>query len=72
MKFKEITLDVIGMGCQNCVETITNALNNTDGVQKVNVSLDDEEAEIEYNAKKLDVDELINVIQASGYDAKRH
>ena len=71
MKFKEITLDVIGMGCQNCVQTIEKALNKTDGVQSVKVSLDDEEAAIEYNAKKIDVDEMINVIQASGYDAKR-
>ena len=69
--FKEITLDVMGMGCQNCVQTIEKALNNKDGVQTVKVSLDDEKAEIEYNAKEIDVDEMINIIQASGYDAKR-
>ncbi len=69
--FKEITLDVMGMGCQNCVQTIENALKQTDGVKTIKVNLDNEEAEVEYNAKKLDVDELINVIQASGYDAKR-
>lgn len=69
--FKTIKLDVMGMGCQNCVNTIENALNSNEDVKRVEVSLDNEEAEIEYNAKKLDVDELINIIQASGYDAKR-
>ena len=69
--FEEITLDVMGMGCKNCVKTLEDALNKTDGVKSVSISLSNEEAEIEYNAKKLDVDELINVFQASGYDAKR-
>ena len=69
--FKTIKLDVMGMGCQNCVKNIEDALNNSDGVKSVNVSLRDEEAVIEYNAKKLDVDELINIIQGIGYDAKR-
>lgn len=61
----------MGMDSQSCVNTIEDALNNSDGVKSVNVSLRDEEAVIEYNAKKLDVDELINIIQDIGYDANR-
>ncbi len=69
--FETIKLDVMGMESQSCVNNIEDALDNSEGVKSVNVSLRDEEVVIEYNAKKLDVDELINIIQGRGYDAKR-
>ena len=36
---KNVTIKIKGMGCQNCVNAVTEELTALDGVSKVNVSL---------------------------------
>lgn len=67
---KEIKLNVIGMGCQSCVKTIKDALNARSGVKQTKVSLEKEEAEIVYDSKIVEVNQLIETIKNSGYDAE--
>ena len=40
----EIVLKIEGMHCNNCCQRIANVLNKIDGVEEVNVSLEDKEA----------------------------
>ena len=39
---KNITIKIKGMGCQNCVNAVTESLTELEGVSKVNVSLEKE------------------------------
>lgn len=66
-----ITLNVEGMTCGGCVKSVTRILENTDGVTKAEVSLENKNAVIEFNAAKTNVDVLIEAIEDGGFDASR-
>lgn len=68
---KTITLNVEGMTCGGCVESITRILENTDGVAKATVSLENKNAVIEFDAAKTGPDALIDAIEEGGFDASR-
>lgn len=62
-----VTLKVFGMTCNGCVSGVKNALNDTKGVQKVDVSLDQEQAVIEFDDEQVDVATLVGVIEDAGF-----
>ncbi|WP_416188892.1 heavy-metal-associated domain-containing protein [Neisseria sp. CCUG17229] len=66
-----ITLNVEGMTCGGCVKSVTRILENTDGVAKAEVSLENKNAVIEFDATKTNVDALIEAIEDGGFDASR-
>lgn len=66
-----ITLNVEGMTCGGCVKSVTRILENTDGVTKAEVSLENKNAVIEFDAAKTNVDVLIEAIEDGGFDASR-
>ena len=49
---KNVTIKINGMGCQNCVKAVTEELSSLDGISKVNVSLENASAEVEYDESK--------------------
>ena len=66
---KNITIKINGMGCQNCVNTITEELNALDGIIKVNVSLENAYAKIDYDESKVNTDKMIETIKELEYEA---
>lgn len=66
-----ITLNVEGMTCGGCVKSVTRILENTDGVTKAEVSLENKNAVIEFDAAKTNVDVLIEAIEDGGFNASR-
>ncbi|PJO78613.1 copper ion binding protein [Neisseria brasiliensis] len=66
-----ITLNVEGMTCGGCVKSVTRILENTDGVTKAEVSLENKNAVIEFDAAKTNADALIEAIEDGGFDASR-
>ncbi|ATD65068.1 heavy-metal-associated domain-containing protein [Neisseria weixii] len=66
---ESITLNVEGMTCGGCVKSVTRILENTDGVAKAEVSLENKSAVIEFDATKTNVDALIEAIEDGGFDA---
>lgn len=66
---KNITIKIKGMGCQNCVNAVTESLTELDGVSKVNVSLEKESAEVEFDESKINVDKMIEAIKELEYEA---
>ncbi|MCL2756614.1 MAG: heavy-metal-associated domain-containing protein [Coriobacteriia bacterium] len=56
-----------GMSCQHCVRHVTEALMDLDGVQSVEVSLEDKHAIIEHD-DALSLDEFEAAIADAGYD----
>ncbi|WAH37629.1 heavy-metal-associated domain-containing protein [Alicyclobacillus dauci] len=57
-----------GMSCSGCVNAVTNALESVDGVQKVDVSLDKNEAQVIYDEHVVTLDALRSAVEDAGYD----
>ena len=57
------------MTCQSCVKTITEVMSKKDGVKNINVSLEKNNALIEYDSDNIDVSFLCQSIEEMGFDA---
>lgn len=66
---KNIIIKIKGMGCQNCVNVVMESLSEIDGINKVNVSLEKELAEVEYDELKVNADKMIETIKELEYEA---
>ncbi|MCQ5376392.1 MAG: heavy metal translocating P-type ATPase, partial [Methanomassiliicoccales archaeon] len=65
---KKATLPVIGMTCATCAETIEHVLSELDGVESASVNLAAERATVIYDPKKIQIDDMKNVVKAAGYE----
>ncbi|KAI8098548.1 uncharacterized protein BX664DRAFT_319008 [Halteromyces radiatus] len=63
----QFTLPVIGMTCQSCVKSITNALQELPGIVSVVVSLEDNQATVITDGL-LEASVIINTIEDCGFD----
>ncbi len=63
------TIKVGGMSCGGCVQSVTGVLTALDGVAKAEVSLEQAQAIIEYDAAKLSRGQLAQAIEDAGFDA---
>ncbi|EEK75739.1 Copper chaperone copZ [Bacillus cereus 95/8201] len=63
-----ITLNVQGMTCNHCKMSVTNALTELEGVQNVEVHLQEGTVNVEYDDTKVDVEKMKEVIEDQGYD----
>ena len=63
------TIKVDGMSCGGCVKSVTGVLTALDGVAKAEVSLEQKQAVVEFDAGKLTRDQLKSVIEDAGFDA---
>lgn len=66
---KNITIKIKGMGCQNCVNAVSESLKELEGISKVNVSLEKESAEVEFDESKINTDKMIETIKELEYEA---
>ena len=62
-------IKVEGMSCGGCVKSVTNVLTALPGVAKAEVSLDDKQARIEYEAGRVSIDDMKRVVDA-GFEAE--
>ncbi|CAG8581336.1 12703_t:CDS:2 [Dentiscutata heterogama] len=67
-KIKTTILPVQGMTCHSCVNSITNALKIVQGIKEVVVSLEEENATVEYDGELIKEQDIINVIENCGFD----
>ena len=67
---EQIDLNVSGMTCAACSARIEKVLNKMDGIKQANVNLAIEQASIEYNPAKINVQEIIEKIEKIGYGAE--
>ncbi|MBC6974799.1 copper chaperone CopZ [Bacillus sp. Xin] len=63
-----ITLNVQGMTCNHCKMAVTNALTELEGVQNVEVHLQEGTVNVKYDDTKVDADKMKEVIEDQGYD----
>ena len=64
-----LTLNIGGMTCGGCVKSVTKVLEALDGVEKAEVSLENANAVITYDADKIEAAALIEAVEDAGFDA---
>lgn len=69
---KKVECDILGMQCAACSSGIEKVLKRTDGILNASVNLLLNQAEIEYDQTKIKLEEIFQVIQKGGFDAKIH
>jgi copper chaperone len=62
-------INVKGMSCQHCVQSVTKALESVDGLKNVQVSLDKGEAAYE-EEKPVELETVKKAVQDAGYDVE--
>ena len=64
------TLAVGGMHCDACVASVNRALERLDGVVSARAALATAKVVVCYDHSRLSVDDLIEVIEDAGFDAR--
>lgn len=67
MTQKALSIEVRGMGCEGCVNKVTNALQSIKGVNSVEVSLEKERANVRFEAEKVDEAKIRKAITRAGF-----
>ena len=62
-------ISVLGMTCSSCTKLIESCVSNIDGVSCVTVSLQHNEAFVEYNCQVTNIEQVTAVICDTGFDA---
>lgn len=68
---KKIEIKVEGMHCEGCSKRLTKVLSNIDGVENVEVSLENKLAKIDYNENITKIEELEEAIIDAGFEVKK-
>jgi Cu+-exporting ATPase len=63
-------LAITGMTCASCVASVEKKLNQTIGVNKVNVNLMTEKANVTYDSTKTSVEQIVAAVKSVGYGAE--
>jgi Cu+-exporting ATPase len=67
----KVDLKISGMTCASCVNTVEKGLEGVTGVYDVSVNLMTEKASVSFDPTETNVEELIAVVEKTGYGAKR-
>lgn len=65
-----ITLNIEGMTCGGCVKSVTKVLNGLDGVRSATVSLENKNAQVEFDEGKIQIAQLVEAVEDAGFDAR--
>ncbi|QSX00739.1 heavy metal translocating P-type ATPase [Haloterrigena alkaliphila] len=71
MSTRTAHLDVRGMSCANCSQTISDALVSLDGVSEANANFATDEATVEYDPEAVSLAEIYDAVETAGYEAER-
>ena len=67
---RDTVLEVQGMTCPSCVRHVSAALNELDGVEKVDVKLRDGLVVVQHDASAAPTARLIEALREAGYDSQ--
>lgn len=68
MSTKRASIDVLGMTCAACSARVEKALNKKEGIINAAVNLLQQKANVEYDDKKVNINEIVNTIKKTGYE----
>ncbi|CDQ40016.1 MULTISPECIES: copper chaperone CopZ [Virgibacillus] len=62
------TLNVQGMSCGHCVNSIEESVGELNGVETLKVHLQDGKVDVIFDPDKVNLKDIIEVIEEQGYD----
>ena len=65
---ERLVTGVGGMSCQGCVKNVTGVLKALPGVEQVEVSLEAEQATIDYDPQQVSLPQFKDAIEGAGFD----
>lgn len=65
---EQVTLNVQGMSCGHCVNSIEGNVGKLTGVDSVKVNLDAGKVDVSFDSKVVSLKEITGVIEDQGYD----
>ncbi|WP_440956416.1 heavy-metal-associated domain-containing protein [Methanosarcina sp. Mfa9] len=68
MNITQEAIRVEGMSCGHCVMTVKKAIESLEGVKEANVSLEDKKAVVEYDEKKVELEDIRAAVKEAGYE----
>lgn len=66
---EKIILSISGMHCNSCAKIIESTLEDLEGVSSISVDYDSKKAFLEFDAQKINLDEINKEIESLGYKA---
>ncbi|RLM91111.1 heavy metal translocating P-type ATPase [Haloarcula sp. Atlit-7R] len=67
MSKRKSHVDIQGMSCANCAQTITDAVTSVDGVSDANVNFATDEGSVEYDPDEVSLERVFDAIEEAGY-----
>ncbi|MBM7587475.1 copper chaperone [Bacillus pakistanensis] len=67
---EKLTLNVSGMSCGHCVNSIEGSVGELSGVTAVKVNLDSGTVDVEFNPNEVTLDKIKETIDDQGYDVE--
>ncbi|MFO1445022.1 copper chaperone CopZ [Bacillus sp. Bva_UNVM-123] len=65
---KNLTLNVKGMSCGHCVNSIEGSVGQLEGVSQVNVKIEVAQVEVTFNESQVSLDKIKETIEDQGYE----
>lgn len=69
IKTSKAVLNIDGMTCASCSQTVENTINKLEGVHQATVNLATEKMTVDYDPTVLNLSEIIQVVADAGYEA---
>jgi copper chaperone len=61
-------INVEGMTCEHCVDTVTKAVNTLDGISQVSVDLDKKQVTVDFDEGRTDMNAISTKIIEVGFE----
>lgn len=67
---ENITLNVKGMSCGHCVNSVEGSVGSLEGVEQVKVHLNTGKVDVAFNQEKVTIDKIKETIDDQGYEVE--
>lgn len=67
---EKVTLNVTGMSCGHCVNSVEGSVGSLSGVQNVKVHLSEGKVDVEFNPQEVSLEKIKETIDDQGYDVE--
>ncbi len=69
-KLKKISVQISGMSCASCAQSIENHLNKQEAIAEVNIVVTNDQGIITFNPAEITIKRIIELIKETGYDVE--
>lgn len=67
---EKVSLKVNTMNCDHCAQVIKDALEGLEGIEKIDISLEEKIVIVEYDNSKIIIDKIKEAIDEEGYEVE--